>query len=116
MSVHAIPAGLDVERVGRLCQALLRAPSGVVYGNGLWAAPTAVEFTPDLTAAEVTTLAEIVQRCQSAVVWSDADWAVFRTQYPGLKAYLGIANPTNAQTAAAVKAIIRVVAAIVRTE
>jgi hypothetical protein len=116
MSTHAIPAGLDIDRACRLLRAVLREPSGVVYGNGPEAVPTAVEFSPGLTSAEQTTLAEVLQRCQTAVYWSDADWTVFKAEYATLKTYLGITSPSNAQTAAAAKAIIRVIAAMVRVE
>lgn len=57
MSTHAIPAGTDTERLRALLPARLRQPSGWVLGATTAGAPTAVEFSPDLTAGEQATLA-----------------------------------------------------------
>jgi hypothetical protein len=108
MSVHEVPAGL-VDRVRTVATSRLRAPVVVTA--------TALEFTPDLTAEEQAMLAEIVQRCQSAVTWSDADWATFKAAYPTLKAFrTRTGSATLAQTQAVLDRVIDCLAAMVRTE
>ena len=64
MSVHALPAGLDPDALRARLLRSLRAPSGVQLDapNGT---PTAVEFTPDLSAAEQTTLATLLAQAQA---------------------------------------------------
>ena len=115
MSTYAIPAGLDIERLRRLVIAYLREPSGIVYGNGLGAPPTLAEFTPDLTAAEAALLSDLVSLCKSPLDWSPCDYGVFKAERPTLAAYIANANPKAAEGAAAIKSIIRVLNAIVRT-
>jgi hypothetical protein len=105
MSTHNLPANIDMDLARYLLVKYLREPSGIIYGNGLQSPPTAVEFTPDLSAQELTTLSEIAQRYQDAKADYD-QYETFRTQ---LKAYLNLASPTNAQTLAAVKATVRIV-------
>jgi hypothetical protein len=117
LSTHAIPAGIDLERARVLATRLVRAPSGIVYGNGEWQPPTAIEFTPDLTPAEQAILAEIVQRCRATVTWSDEDWATFKAAYPVLKAFRTRPSAaTLAQTQAVLDRVIDCLAAMVRTE
>jgi hypothetical protein len=43
-----------------------------------------------------------------------AEWQALEPDIAGLKSYLGVATPTAAQTASATKAIIRVLAALLR--
>ena len=105
MSVHNLPAGVDIDLADFLIHKYLRAPSGYIYGNGTRAAPTAIEFTPDLSAAEQTTLADIAQRYQDA----KADYDQYETLRSQLKTFLGLASPSNAQTLAALKVVVRIV-------
>lgn len=56
MSRHAIPPDTDQERLRALVPGRVREPAGWVMGNGTYAPPTAVEFVPDLTAAEQSAL------------------------------------------------------------
>lgn len=56
MSRHIIPAGTDIERLRALMTGRVREPAGWVLGNGISQPPTAVEFVPDLTAAEQAAL------------------------------------------------------------
>jgi hypothetical protein len=114
MSLHAIPPNADLDKLPRLLRLHLRAPEGIAYGNGLEARPTHVEYLPDLTAEEAATLDDVMAIADCPVDWSPADRRVFLNNRAVLVAYLGLNNPTNAQTVAAVKALIRVVAAIVR--
>lgn len=64
MSTHAIPAGTDTERLRALLPARLRPPSGWVLGATTTAAPTAVEFVPDLTAGEQATLTDLMGQAE----------------------------------------------------
>lgn len=74
MSIHAIPSDVDIELLVRLLPIRLRAQSGVVFGSGLAAPPTALEFSPDLTAGEETTLAaliaEVVRNSGDVLTWA----------------------------------------------
>jgi hypothetical protein len=56
----------------------LREPSGVVFGNGTTSAPTALEFTPDLTAQEATTLTALVDQHQAIHVSKEDAIQYFR--------------------------------------
>jgi hypothetical protein len=77
-------------------------------------------FTPDLTAAEATKLsdfmADIATMAHFGVTLTLAEWQAIKADAAGLRAYLAVASPTAAQTAAATKAIIRVLATIIRDE
>jgi hypothetical protein len=78
MSVHNIPTTIDLERLREKIRAQLREPSGVVFANGTISAPTALEFTPDLSAQDVTTLTTIVEQEQSNYVSKEDAIAYFR--------------------------------------
>lgn len=56
MSNHTIPTNVNLEILRRSVSQLLREPSGVLFGNGIDQRPTELEFTPDLSAGELTTL------------------------------------------------------------
>jgi hypothetical protein len=105
MSIHNLPTNIDMELARFLLQKHLRLPNGVVYGNGLNQPPTAIEFAPDLTAEEQATLSNIAQRYNDA----KADYEQYETYRSNLKTYLGLASPTLAQSAAALKVTIRVI-------
>ena len=97
------------ERVRLLCiQYLGREP--VVTDDGT---TLSVVFTPDLTAAQATTLARIVKISGFGVITPDELGAV-EASVTTVKAYLNIASPTNAQTANALKALIRIVGVVLR--
>lgn len=114
MSLHAIPPNADLDKLPRLLRLHFRQPEGVVYGNGPEARPTALEYTPDLTTEEAAVLDDVMAIADCPVDWSPADRRVFLNNRAVLVAYLGLNNPTSAQTRDALKALIRVVAAIVR--
>lgn len=114
MSVHPIPPNIDIGRLSRLITQALRAPSGLVAGNGTNQPPTALEFTPDLSAAEQATLDRVIGAAQKAVDFSPGEYQAIKDEVATLAAYLGNNSPTAAQTAAALKALIRVVRQIVR--
>lgn len=114
MSIHSIPANLDVEKARRLVVRFLRAPSGFVHGDGPEQPPTQLEFTPDLSPAEQATLANIIKAVQSPMELGPDDWQKFSDEKALLQAYHANVTPTNAQSVAAIKALIRVVATLVR--
>lgn len=59
MSTHTIPVSVDVLLLIRAFPDQLRYPVGIIFANGIAAKPTALEFTPDLSPAEETTLGGI---------------------------------------------------------
>lgn len=66
MSLHALPETGDLRAFQDAITAALRAPSGIVYGDGLDARPTAAEFTPDLTTEESAIYDALAQRVSAA--------------------------------------------------
>ena len=88
--------------------------SGVEQGPG----SLTVSFTGTLTAEQRATAQDIANDlavlARSGVKLSLAEWRAIKADIAGLKAYLGVASPTAAQTAAATKAIIRVLGTIIR--
>lgn len=111
MSTHNLPANIDIDLARFLLIKYLRAPSGLVFGNGLDGPPTAVEFTPDLSPAELVTLQEVADRYTDA----KGDYGQYETYRTQLKTYLALASPTLAQSAAALKLTIRIVLFVVDT-
>lgn len=78
--------------------------------------PTPI-FNPPLTTAEQATLADIVTMMNLGVT-SNLTLAEFQTMKPDLangRAYLGLSAPTNAQTVAVIKSVIRVLGALLRS-
>ena len=114
MSLHNIPNGIDPRTLRLFLAKRIREPSGILYGNGLDQPPTAVEFEPDLSQDEAAKLASLVVIAGMAVQWGIEDLAVFRANRQMLSNYTANNSPTNAQTAAALKALIRVVETIIK--
>lgn len=119
MTTYAIPSPTGdpadserwqrLARVKRLCfQYLGREPS--VADNGT---TVSVTFTPDLSAADLNTLIAIVHISGIGVV-TPAEYVAVSGDVANLKAYLGLTSPTNAQSVAAIKSLIRVLGVIVR--
>lgn len=114
MSVHTFPGRNSIpERrladLDRLCgQYLQRSPSIEDDGNTL-----TLTFTPDLTAGEETILARIM-RVEGLMRITPAEWSIIEPDIDGLRTYMDISSPTNAQSVAAIKAIIRVLRALMR--
>jgi hypothetical protein len=73
-----------------------------------------IVFNPPLTVAEQAIFADLQLMNKFGVDMTLAEWQSIKPDAAGLKAYLGLSAPTLAQTAAATKAIIRVLATIVR--
>lgn len=106
-----VPSAADVA-LQALCTQYLRTP--VVTSDG-----TTVTFTfsPALSAPELVTFADL-QTMSHFGIPATITLAEFQDIKPDLatgKAFLGIANPTNAQAVAAEKSIIRVVGALLRS-
>jgi hypothetical protein len=74
-----------------------------------------VTFVPPLTAPEQAILDDLQLMAKFGVTMTLAEWQSIKADAAALKAYLGIATPTLAQTAAATKAIVRVLGVIVRS-
>ncbi len=72
-------------------------------------------FDPPLTAPEQAVLADLRLMAKFGVEMTLAEWQSIKADAAALKAYNGVATPTLVQTAAAVKAINRVLATIVRS-
>lgn len=72
-------------------------------------------FIPPLSPADQATLADLQTMARFGVTLTLAEWQAIKADAAGLKAYLGVASPTAAQTASATKAIIRVLGVIVRS-
>lgn len=79
--------------------------------------PPTPSFGVSLTTAQQATLADILTMMKFGIS-DDLTLAEFQAMKPDLatgKAYLGLTSPTNAQTVAAVKAIIRVLGDLLRS-
>lgn len=77
-----------------------------------------VDYSRALTAAELTTAKAIIAAHDPTKRERDERTAreTAKTYRDGLNAYLNLTNPTQAQTAAALKAVIRVLFWLVRNE
>jgi len=108
-SVTAGPSGLL-----ELVTAQIRKPDQVTFdaANG----QVVYTFTVDLTAAEVQTFADCVGTTRTRnVSITLAEYRAIRGDLANLRTFLGLATPTAAQTAAATKSVIRVLAALLRS-
>jgi hypothetical protein len=116
MSDHQVSVvdGDEMEGVAglwSLLRANLRMPEAFVPGQGT----ITYRYTPDLTAAEATTFDRLVSLArQRSVTITPAEWNAIQPDVATAKTYLGLASPTAAQTATALKSLIRIVAALVR--
>jgi len=77
-----------------------------------------IDYSRTLTAAEQTTAQAIIAAHDPAKRERDERTAreTAKTYYTGLNAYLNLTNPTQAQTVAALKAVIRIVLWFLRNE
>jgi hypothetical protein len=99
-------------RLRELCDLYLRAPIEMATESDT-GAPLAT-FEPPLSTAEQATFAELATMARFGVSLTLAEWQGIKADAAGLRAYLGVASPTAAQTAAAVKGIVRVLGKIIR--
>lgn len=116
MSTHPIPISPDappreaaelVERCALLAEHAIRRCSVD------WDAQT-LRFEPDLSAAEQSALQRLLTVARSSVRLTPAEYDAIAAEALGLRAYVGVASPTNAQSVAAIKAMIRVLRAVLR--
>lgn len=110
MSTAVIPNGQVFAARALLITAGVRLPDSAVASNG----QITYTWNPDLSAGDQATVADIATMMNFGVTMSLAEWQTLKPDAAGLKAYLNLATPTLVQTAAATKAIIRVLATIVR--
>ena len=72
-------------------------------------------FDPPLSAAEQTIYDRLVRMAKAAITGiTPAEWEALESDIAGLVTYQGIASPTAAQTAQAVKAQSRILRALLR--
>lgn len=111
MSIHQSPTHPDQDpsEVARLSRAFLgREPAITKEGAVL-----TMTFTPDLTAGEQTTLAQVTKVAGLMRV-TPAEWDATAADRATLVAFLAISAPTLAQTHAAVKAMVRTMRVLFR--
>lgn len=97
-----------------LCAAYLRLPTATYNAA---TDTTTYAFVPPLTTAEQATFADLQLMAKFAIS-DNLTLAEFQAMKPDLatgKTYLGLASPTNAQTVAVIKAIIRVLGDLLRS-
>ena len=119
MTTYALPSPVNdtgdslrwerIERARRLCERYLGVEP-VITDDGTTLSAT---FTPDLTPAEAQTLRAIVRISGMFVVTPD-EMAARESDFTGLAAFMALPSPTQAQTLAAVKAVIRILGAVLR--
>ncbi len=102
----------DATRLLALIDRFLRHPATFVLDATDQPVAT---FVPPLSAAEQVALDDLQLMAKFGVTMTLAEWQSIKADAAALKAYNGVATPTLAQTAAAVKAINRVLATIVRS-
>jgi hypothetical protein len=111
MSVHVFVSNPEqsLTEIVRLCRNYIgREP--VMDDDG---ATLTLTFAPDLSPEEETRLGRIV-RLAGLMRVTPSEWAAIEPDIDGLRTYHDLASPTNAQSVAAIKAIIRVLRAILR--
>lgn len=98
----------------QLCAIYLRPVADWDYTNP--AAPTPI-FKPPLTSAEQATLTDLQHMANFGLSSniSLAEYQAFKSDAATAKNYLGLTSPTNAQTVAALKSVIRVLGALLRS-
>jgi hypothetical protein len=97
----------DTDGFVRLLETSLRRPA-LVNEDG----QTVSLFTPDLTPAEVTAYQRLLRLHHSRLGLTPAEFTALEPDLDGLRSFVSVASPTASQTAAATKALIRVIRAI----
>jgi hypothetical protein len=103
---HPVP-GRDRDAFVRLCETTLRRPALVIEDGQVVAI-----FLPELTAAEQDVYDDLLRLHRSRLGLTPSEFLGLKDDLAGLRTYHGLASPTAAQTAAATKALIRVLRAI----
>lgn len=98
-------------RLRDLCDVYLRAPFDMATSNG----DPVFTFVPPLSAGEQVVFNRLVNIARSLVDGiTAAEWEALEPDIAGLVTYQGIATPTLAQTALAVKAQSRILRALLK--
>lgn len=123
MSLHVISTGNDPQRMEHLdtlrslCRRYLREPDSVHETDVVADSSTlSFEFIPDLTTDEERRYARLLSASVSPVRLAPDDLESLLPTLMGLRDYHSLASPTNAQSVAAIKGIIRVLRALLRDE
>jgi hypothetical protein len=93
---------------------LVRTPTDVSYDAA--SDTSTLVFTPDLTAAEAAAFDDLVavHRAREVSI-TLAEYRAIKADIATARAYVGLASPTAAQTAAALKSLTRIVGALLRS-
>lgn len=96
-----------------LLRANLRSPETVLWDQATLTAT--FRFTPDLTASEAATFADLLATVRTRdVQLTPAEYQAIKPDIALLRTFAGINSPTLAQTAAATKAQSRILRALLR--
>jgi hypothetical protein len=100
--------------LGALCATYLRAPESIA--TDATSGDPVLVFNPALTSAEQATLADLTTMARFGISasLSLAEFRAIKADLVTARQYVGLASPTAAQTAAALKSLIRVVGALLR--
>jgi hypothetical protein len=104
VSVHFIPAGVDVDAVAAVARAHGRPPASILRGD-----IPALIFIPDLTAGELVRLRDFMRSTLSPIRLDPDTFGVIAADLAVGRDFLGLASPTNAQAVAALQALWRLV-------
>lgn len=107
------PDGIADQLYG-LCLLYLRAPAG--YATDDVTSQPVFDFTPVLTTAEQATFTDLTTMAKFGITASItlAEFQAIKSDLATARTYAGLASPTAAQTAAALKSTIRVIGALLR--
>ena len=112
-----LPANIDRDILRAALADVGLTPSGIVFGNGTAEPPTALEFEPDITPeqqAQVVTIYTRISSAQTDKAQAEQLRAGLLTYRESAEAYLALTSPTNAQSVAAIKALIRIAGLLAR--
>lgn len=108
-----IPSDATARDAGELVERFAFLAERAIPRSVDWDAP-ALTFDPDLTAQEVATLDRLRIVARASLRLTPGEFEAIAAEAPTLRAYLTLNSPTNAQSVAAIKGIIRVLRAILR--
>jgi len=78
MTTYVIPNDVDLELMKVLVVRYLRRPDGIVYADGMFSPPTALEYDPDLTPGEEVTLNRIIVKSRASALFDAMpNWATW---------------------------------------
>lgn len=98
-------------RIVSLCAVYLRAPAEFYLDTD---SGPAFVFDPPLTTSEQATLADLVRMARAGITLTLAEFRAIVPDLAGLRTYQGLASPTLAQTASALKAQSRIIRVLLR--